>query len=99
MLKEEEELALRQTISGIIPERQEHNDREKKGTIAMMKLWTGEMMNRARVHMKVWVGKKNEHKAKVQQMWDSKGKMLKTFVRWKTMIGYEEVNEIRKEKE
>eukprot|EP00965_Chrysotila_dentata_P038494 1279124-Pleurochrysis_carterae.AAC.2 len=38
---EAEELALRQMISGIIPEWQETNDKEKKGTIATMKSWTG----------------------------------------------------------
>eukprot|EP00965_Chrysotila_dentata_P261208 6214177-Pleurochrysis_carterae.AAC.3 len=73
-IKEEEELALRQMISGIIPEWKEANDREKEETIAMMKSWTGEMMYRARIQMKVWIGKKNEHRAKVQQRWENRGK-------------------------
>eukprot|EP00965_Chrysotila_dentata_P036252 1207411-Pleurochrysis_carterae.AAC.1 len=58
------------------------------------------MKNRARIHMKVWNGKKNEHKAKVQQRWDNRGNMHKTFVRWKTALGYEDTDEeIRKGKE
>eukprot|EP00965_Chrysotila_dentata_P255082 6212094-Pleurochrysis_carterae.AAC.1 len=76
-------------ISGIIPEWKEVNDREKEGTIALMALWTGEMMNRARIQMKVWIGKNNEQKkAKVQQRWDNRGNMYRTFVRWKKVTGY-----------
>eukprot|EP00965_Chrysotila_dentata_P096882 3201837-Pleurochrysis_carterae.AAC.1 len=40
-IKEEEALALRQMISGIIPEWQEANDKEKKGTITIMKCGRG----------------------------------------------------------
>eukprot|EP00965_Chrysotila_dentata_P068032 2250472-Pleurochrysis_carterae.AAC.4 len=99
-IKEEEEFAKRQMISGIIPEWKEVNDREKKGTIALMKLWTGEMMNRARIQMQVWVGEKNEQKAKVQQRLDNRRNMYRTCVRWKKVTGYENKDsEIRKEKE
>eukprot|EP00965_Chrysotila_dentata_P256887 6212707-Pleurochrysis_carterae.AAC.3 len=66
MVKEEEELALRQMISGIIPEWQQIDDKKKKGAITVMKLWTGELMNWARTHMKIWMEKKNEHKTSVQ---------------------------------
>eukprot|EP00965_Chrysotila_dentata_P060227 1996893-Pleurochrysis_carterae.AAC.1 len=45
-------------ISGIIPEWQEASDKEKRGTIEIMKLWTGDLMNSARIQMKNWVGKK-----------------------------------------
>eukprot|EP00965_Chrysotila_dentata_P198411 6178769-Pleurochrysis_carterae.AAC.1 len=62
-IKEEEELALRQMISGIIPEWQEASDIEKKGTIVAMRLWTGELMNKARIQIRMWIEKKNEHKA------------------------------------
>eukprot|EP00965_Chrysotila_dentata_P237685 6202055-Pleurochrysis_carterae.AAC.1 len=54
-IKEEEELALRQMMSGITPEWQEEDKKHKKGTIAVMGLWTGEMMNWARTHMKIWI--------------------------------------------
>eukprot|EP00965_Chrysotila_dentata_P241574 6204362-Pleurochrysis_carterae.AAC.2 len=60
-IKEEEELALRQMISGIIPEWQETENKREKGTIAMMRLWTGEMMNNAGTQMKTWMEKKKEH--------------------------------------
>eukprot|EP00965_Chrysotila_dentata_P184401 6087572-Pleurochrysis_carterae.AAC.2 len=60
--REEEELALRQMISGIIPEWQEANDKEEKGTIALVSLWTGELVNAARMQMKTWLEKRNEHK-------------------------------------
>eukprot|EP00965_Chrysotila_dentata_P143642 4746298-Pleurochrysis_carterae.AAC.1 len=79
----EEELALRQMISGTIPEWQEANDKEKKGTIVTMKLWTGEMMNWARIQMKTRIEKKNEHKASVQRRWGNRGNMNKAFKRWK----------------
>eukprot|EP00965_Chrysotila_dentata_P245282 6206462-Pleurochrysis_carterae.AAC.2 len=51
-LKEEEELALKQVISGIIPDWQETDTKRKKGVIALFRLWTGEMMNWARIQMK-----------------------------------------------
>eukprot|EP00965_Chrysotila_dentata_P194525 6176418-Pleurochrysis_carterae.AAC.5 len=52
-VREDEELALRQMISGIIPEWQEVSDNKgKRGTIEIMKLWTGDMMNWARIQMK-----------------------------------------------
>eukprot|EP00965_Chrysotila_dentata_P026214 869353-Pleurochrysis_carterae.AAC.1 len=63
-VREDEEQALRQMISGIIPEWQEVNDKEKRGSIEIMKLWTGDMMNSARIQMKNWMEKKNEHKAR-----------------------------------
>eukprot|EP00965_Chrysotila_dentata_P035190 1170856-Pleurochrysis_carterae.AAC.1 len=51
--REGEELALRQMISGIIiPEWQEADKKKKNETIAMMRLWTGAMMNWARIQMK-----------------------------------------------
>eukprot|EP00965_Chrysotila_dentata_P022447 743251-Pleurochrysis_carterae.AAC.1 len=39
--KEEEEVALRQLISVIIPEWQEVNEKEKKERITIKKLWSG----------------------------------------------------------
>eukprot|EP00965_Chrysotila_dentata_P070691 2337350-Pleurochrysis_carterae.AAC.1 len=39
--KEEEKLALKQMMSGIIPEWQEANDTGKNGAVATMRLWTG----------------------------------------------------------
>eukprot|EP00965_Chrysotila_dentata_P226263 6195296-Pleurochrysis_carterae.AAC.1 len=73
--KEEEELALKQqVISGIIPEWCDTDSKRKKGVIALLGSWTGEMMNWARTPMKTWVTKKNECKAKVQRRWDNRGK-------------------------
>eukprot|EP00965_Chrysotila_dentata_P046393 1541448-Pleurochrysis_carterae.AAC.1 len=43
--RKEEELALRQLISGIVPEWGEENGKEKTGTTTTMKLWTGKLMN------------------------------------------------------
>eukprot|EP00965_Chrysotila_dentata_P242072 6204671-Pleurochrysis_carterae.AAC.1 len=65
-VSKEDELALRQMISGIIPERQNIDDK-KRGAIVKMTLWTGELMNWARTHMKTWMEKKNEHKASYRQ--------------------------------
>eukprot|EP00965_Chrysotila_dentata_P057444 1905592-Pleurochrysis_carterae.AAC.1 len=62
-LKEEEELALKQMISGIIPEWRDTDNKRKKGVIALLRSWMGEMMNWARIQMKTWVATKNEHKA------------------------------------
>eukprot|EP00965_Chrysotila_dentata_P246550 6207228-Pleurochrysis_carterae.AAC.1 len=90
MVKEVEELALRQTISGIIPEWQQVDDKREKGAIVVMKLWTGELMNRARTHMKIWMEKKNEHKASVQRRWDNRGNTLEMFTRWKRNAGYKQ---------
>eukprot|EP00965_Chrysotila_dentata_P074886 2474678-Pleurochrysis_carterae.AAC.1 len=63
ILKEGEELALRQIISGIIPEWQDTDNERKKGVIALLRSWTADMMNGARIQMKTWVTMKNEHKA------------------------------------
>eukprot|EP00965_Chrysotila_dentata_P214177 6188064-Pleurochrysis_carterae.AAC.1 len=82
-LKEEEELALKQVISGIIPEWRSTDHKRKKGVILLLGSWTGEMMNRARMQMKAWVIKKNEHKASVQRKWDNRGKMHTAFQRWR----------------
>eukprot|EP00965_Chrysotila_dentata_P210573 6185972-Pleurochrysis_carterae.AAC.1 len=74
-------------ISGIIPEWQEADDKDKKKTIATMRSWTGEMMNRAGIQMKMWIERKNEHKANVQRRWDNRGRMNSAFKRWKRIIG------------
>eukprot|EP00965_Chrysotila_dentata_P101694 3357520-Pleurochrysis_carterae.AAC.1 len=73
-LKEEEELALKQMISGIISEWHHTDNKREKGIIALLTTWTGEMMNYARIHMKTWVATKNEHKANVQGRWDNREK-------------------------
>eukprot|EP00965_Chrysotila_dentata_P257568 6212928-Pleurochrysis_carterae.AAC.3 len=80
-------------ISGIIPDWQETNKKEKKRTIGIMKSWMGEMMNLARIQMKKWTKKKNEHKAKVQRRWDDKGMMNVAFKRWKSTTGYKDATE------
>eukprot|EP00965_Chrysotila_dentata_P074657 2466341-Pleurochrysis_carterae.AAC.1 len=61
-LKEEEELALKQIISGIIPEWDTTDNKRKKGVIALLRLWTGELMNCARIQMKTWTATKNAQK-------------------------------------
>eukprot|EP00965_Chrysotila_dentata_P191352 6174459-Pleurochrysis_carterae.AAC.1 len=81
-VREDEERALRQMISGIIPEWQETSDKGKRGTIEIMKLWTGDMMNWARIQMKKW---KNESRAQVQRRWDNRGIMKSTFLTWKSL--------------
>eukprot|EP00965_Chrysotila_dentata_P013361 442384-Pleurochrysis_carterae.AAC.1 len=91
--REEEELALKQMISGIIPEWQHVDDNKKKGAIVMMRSWTGELMNHARIHMKVWIEKKNEHKAMVQRRWDNRGKTLQIFMRWRRKVGYRQAEQ------
>eukprot|EP00965_Chrysotila_dentata_P026157 867019-Pleurochrysis_carterae.AAC.1 len=63
-IKKEEELALRQMISGIIPEWHEADDKKKKGVMAMLRSWTGEMMNHARIQMKTWIAIKTNIKPK-----------------------------------
>eukprot|EP00965_Chrysotila_dentata_P164429 5429144-Pleurochrysis_carterae.AAC.1 len=87
--KQQEELALRQMISGIIPEWQGTDDKKKKGAIAVIKLWTGETMNYARIPMKTWIAIKNEHKAKVQSRWDNREKTRKAFQTWRRRVGHE----------
>eukprot|EP00965_Chrysotila_dentata_P254642 6211947-Pleurochrysis_carterae.AAC.2 len=55
-IREEEELALnKQIISGILPEWRETDTKKKTGVVTQLKLWTGEMMNYARIHMKMWI--------------------------------------------
>eukprot|EP00965_Chrysotila_dentata_P237957 6202213-Pleurochrysis_carterae.AAC.2 len=53
-LKEEEELALKEMISGIIPEWRDTNNKRGKGFIASFGSWMGEMMNWAKMQMKAW---------------------------------------------
>eukprot|EP00965_Chrysotila_dentata_P208996 6185029-Pleurochrysis_carterae.AAC.1 len=88
-IREEEELALKQMIAGIIPEWQEADQKRKKGVIALLRTWTGEMMNCARKQMKTWIKTKNEHKAKVQYRWDNRDKTRKAFQSWRKRVGYE----------
>eukprot|EP00965_Chrysotila_dentata_P068814 2273915-Pleurochrysis_carterae.AAC.1 len=65
------------------------------------------MMNCARIHMKMWIAIKNEHKAEVQRRWDNRGKTRKAFQDWKkrvwpeyyTQIGRKEGIERGKERE
>eukprot|EP00965_Chrysotila_dentata_P005957 195498-Pleurochrysis_carterae.AAC.1 len=89
-LKEEEESALKQLISGIIPEWREANNKKKRGVVALFRLWTGGMMNWARIQMKTWIATKNEHKANVQRRWDSRGKLHRAFHSWKKRVGHDE---------
>eukprot|EP00965_Chrysotila_dentata_P105815 3495398-Pleurochrysis_carterae.AAC.1 len=69
-------------ISGIIREWQETSDKGKRGTIDIMKLWTGDMMNWARIQMKKCMDKKNEHKARIQRGWDNRGIMKDAFKKY-----------------
>eukprot|EP00965_Chrysotila_dentata_P053604 1778408-Pleurochrysis_carterae.AAC.1 len=85
-LREEEELALKQMISGIIPEWCDTNDKRKKGVVALLRSWTGDMMNCARIQMKTWIATKNEHKACVQRRWDNRGKVNKAFQTWRKKL-------------
>eukprot|EP00965_Chrysotila_dentata_P063365 2100156-Pleurochrysis_carterae.AAC.1 len=87
--REEEELALRQIISGIIPELQETDNKKKKGVIARIRIWTGEMMNNARIQINTWIKIENEHKAKVQYRWDNRTKTKKAFQIWRKKVGHE----------
>eukprot|EP00965_Chrysotila_dentata_P220115 6191583-Pleurochrysis_carterae.AAC.3 len=80
-LKEEQELALKQVISGIISEWRDTNQKRKRGVITLLGSWTGVMMNWTRMQMKTWVIKKNKHKASVQRRWDNRGKMHMAFQR------------------
>eukprot|EP00965_Chrysotila_dentata_P040206 1335002-Pleurochrysis_carterae.AAC.1 len=83
-IRKDEERALRQMISGIIPGWQEANDKEKRGTIAIMKLWTGDMMKWARIKMKKRMEKKNVHRTGVQRRWDNRGITNKAFQKRKS---------------
>eukprot|EP00965_Chrysotila_dentata_P160723 5307321-Pleurochrysis_carterae.AAC.2 len=89
-LQEEEELALRQIMAGIIPEWHDVNNKRRKGILALLRIWTGDMMNLARIQMKTWVATKNEHKAKVQRRWDSRGNMNEVFQIWKKRVRHEQ---------
>eukprot|EP00965_Chrysotila_dentata_P182819 6037166-Pleurochrysis_carterae.AAC.1 len=51
-----------------------------------MKLWTGDMMNWARIQMKKWMDKKNEQRARVQRRWDNRGIMKDAFRKWISLI-------------
>eukprot|EP00965_Chrysotila_dentata_P077308 2552588-Pleurochrysis_carterae.AAC.1 len=44
------------------------------------------MMNCARIHMKMWIAIKNEHKAEVQRRWDNRGKTREAFQDWKKRV-------------
>eukprot|EP00965_Chrysotila_dentata_P134905 4462438-Pleurochrysis_carterae.AAC.1 len=83
--REEEERALRQVVSGIIPEWHETCDK-KRETIQIVKLWTVYMMNWARIQMKQWMAKKNENRAQVQRRWDNRGMMKCAFSKWRSLI-------------
>eukprot|EP00965_Chrysotila_dentata_P115637 3821710-Pleurochrysis_carterae.AAC.1 len=84
--RDDEERALRQMISGIIiPEWQETSDRGKRGSIEIMKLWTGDMMDWARMQMKKWMEKKNEHIARIQRRWENRGITKDAFQKWKSL--------------
>eukprot|EP00965_Chrysotila_dentata_P134433 4445922-Pleurochrysis_carterae.AAC.1 len=50
-----------------------------------MKLRTGDMMNWARIQMKNWMDKKNEHRAFVQKRWDNRGITKEVFQKWKAI--------------
>eukprot|EP00965_Chrysotila_dentata_P010992 357642-Pleurochrysis_carterae.AAC.1 len=65
------------------------NDIRKKRVIALLRSWTGEMMNWARIQMKTWVATKNEHKASVQRRSDTRGKMHKAFQKWRKGVCHE----------
>eukprot|EP00965_Chrysotila_dentata_P098402 3252523-Pleurochrysis_carterae.AAC.1 len=82
-------MAVKQVISGIIPEWREADNKKKKWVIALLRLWTGEMMNWARMQMKTWIATKNEHKAYVQQRWDNRGEMHRAFYKWRKRVGHE----------
>eukprot|EP00965_Chrysotila_dentata_P261465 6214263-Pleurochrysis_carterae.AAC.4 len=81
------------TIMTCIPEWQEADNKKKKGVKTLLRSWTGEMMNCARIQMKMWITTKNEHKATVQRRWDSRGKMRtdKAFQIWREKIGHERI--------
>eukprot|EP00965_Chrysotila_dentata_P204130 6182154-Pleurochrysis_carterae.AAC.1 len=88
-LKEEEELALKQMISGIVPEWCHTYNKREKGVIALLRSWTGEMMNCARILMTTWVITKNEHKVKVQRRWDNRGNANNAFQKWKKRVRHD----------
>eukprot|EP00965_Chrysotila_dentata_P167953 5545712-Pleurochrysis_carterae.AAC.1 len=93
-LKEEEELALKQMISGITPEWNSTGNKKKKGVITLLRIWMGEMMNCAIIQMNSWIAKKNEQKDKVQKRWDNKGKINKAFQRWRAKIKHEKEEQV-----
>eukprot|EP00965_Chrysotila_dentata_P237178 6201728-Pleurochrysis_carterae.AAC.1 len=76
-------------IFGIIPEWRDTDNKKKNGVMALLRSWTGEMMNCARIQMKTWVAAKNEHKASVQRRWDNRGKMNTAFQRWREGVRHE----------
>eukprot|EP00965_Chrysotila_dentata_P070938 2344718-Pleurochrysis_carterae.AAC.1 len=76
-------------ISGIIPEWSNTDNKRGKGVIALLRLWTGERMNCARIQMKSWILTKNVQKDKVQKRWDNRGKMNNAFQRWRTKVKHE----------
>eukprot|EP00965_Chrysotila_dentata_P114211 3775341-Pleurochrysis_carterae.AAC.2 len=55
------------------------------------------MMNWARIQMKLWTGKKNEHKVNVQKRWDDRNAVSKVFKRWKLTTGIEGKDSKQKE--
>eukprot|EP00965_Chrysotila_dentata_P179715 5934228-Pleurochrysis_carterae.AAC.1 len=73
-------------ISGIIPEWCNTDNKREKGVKALLRLWTGEMMNCARIQMKtwIWITTKNEHKARYKEDGTTGEKMNKAFQRWRT---------------
>eukprot|EP00965_Chrysotila_dentata_P050844 1686181-Pleurochrysis_carterae.AAC.1 len=86
-------------MSGIIPEWNSTDNKGKKGAIALLILWTGELMNCARIQMKTWITIKNEQKDKAQKRWDNRGMMNKTFQRWKTRVKHEEQGDGEEERD
>eukprot|EP00965_Chrysotila_dentata_P224712 6194343-Pleurochrysis_carterae.AAC.1 len=86
-------------IAGIIPEWQETDQKRKKGVIALLGTWIGEMMNCARMHMKKWTVTKNEHKGKVQHRWDNRDKMRGAFQNWRKRVGNEIKEQMRGEED
>eukprot|EP00965_Chrysotila_dentata_P223155 6193409-Pleurochrysis_carterae.AAC.3 len=63
-IREENELALKQMVAGLIPEWQEADQKREKGVIALLRTWTREMMNCARMQMKTWITTKMSIKPK-----------------------------------
>eukprot|EP00965_Chrysotila_dentata_P115465 3815725-Pleurochrysis_carterae.AAC.1 len=54
-------------ITGIIPEWQDTNNSKEKGVIALLRTWTGEMMNTARTQMKTWIAIKMQSTTQMGQ--------------------------------
>eukprot|EP00965_Chrysotila_dentata_P044844 1489915-Pleurochrysis_carterae.AAC.1 len=76
-------------ISGIIPKWQGTDAKKKRGVIALLRSWTGEMMDCARIQTKTWITTKNGHKANVQRRWDNRGVMRKAFQSWKKRVWHD----------